>query len=145
MYFYSGFCLVNLLLLVDAELAGAAVDQEQQTTDNGQNLEEIVLGKVLVRVVLVKSPEVVHQQVKAAQDDDKQGSAVLGLETHDNHDTGASAKDADEDTPEGPLAAEDEANEEEDQEHTTSQLEVHLLVLLIQGGETGKSLGLANP
>lgn len=48
------FCLVNLLLLVDAELAGAAVDQEQQTADNGQNLEEIVLGKVLVRVVLVK-------------------------------------------------------------------------------------------
>lgn len=54
MYFYSGFLLVNLLLLVDAELAGAAVDQEQQTTDNGQNLEEIVLGKVLVGVVLVK-------------------------------------------------------------------------------------------
>lgn len=47
-------CLVNLLLLVDAELAGAAVDQEQQTTNNGQNLEEIVLGKVLVGVVLVK-------------------------------------------------------------------------------------------
>lgn len=54
MYFYSGFCLVNLLLLVDAELAGAAVDQEQQTTDDGQNLEEIVLGKVLVGVVLVE-------------------------------------------------------------------------------------------
>lgn len=91
------------------------------------------------------SPEVVHQQVETAQDDDKQRSAVLGLETHDNHDTGASAKDADEDAPEGPLAAENEANEEEDQEHTTSQLEVHLLVLLIQSGETGKSLGLANP
>jgi hypothetical protein len=46
--------LINLLLLVDTELAWAAVDQEQQTTDNGQNLEEIVLGKVLVGVVLVK-------------------------------------------------------------------------------------------
>jgi hypothetical protein len=46
--------LVNLLLLVDTELAWAAVDQEKQTTDDGQNLEEVVLGKVLVGVVLVK-------------------------------------------------------------------------------------------
>lgn len=46
--------LVNLLLLIDTELAGATVDQEKQTADDGQNLEEIVLGKVLVGVVLVK-------------------------------------------------------------------------------------------
>jgi hypothetical protein len=49
--------LVNLLLLVDAELARATVDQEKQTADDGQNLEEVVLGKVLVGVVLVKLRE----------------------------------------------------------------------------------------
>lgn len=49
--------LVNLLLLVDAELARATVDQEKQTADDGQNLEEVVLGKVLVGVVLVKLGE----------------------------------------------------------------------------------------
>lgn len=46
--------LINLLLLVDAELARAAVDQEEKTADNGQDLEEVVLGKVLVRMVLVE-------------------------------------------------------------------------------------------
>jgi hypothetical protein len=43
------------------------------------------------------------------------------------------------------LAAEDEANEEEDEEDTTSQLEVHPLILLVQRGETSKSFALANP
>lgn len=144
-YFLFSSDLVDLLLFVDAELARATVDQEKQTTDDGQNLEEVVFGKVLVGVVLVKSPEVVHQQVEAAEDDDQQRSAVLGLEANNDHDTGASAKDADEDAPEGPLAAEDEANEEEDEENTTRQLEVHLLVLLVQGGETSKGLALAHP
>jgi hypothetical protein len=47
-------CLVDLLLLVDAELAGAAVDEQQETANDGQDLEEVVLGEVLVRVVLVE-------------------------------------------------------------------------------------------
>jgi hypothetical protein len=46
--------LVDLLLFVNAELAGATVDQQQEATNDGQDLEEIVFGKVLVRVVLVK-------------------------------------------------------------------------------------------
>lgn len=46
--------LVNLLLLVDGELTGAAVDEEEKTTDNGEDLEEVVLGKVLLGVVLVE-------------------------------------------------------------------------------------------
>ena len=49
--------LVDLLLLVDAELPGAAVDQEEEATDDGEDLEEIVLGEVLVRVVLVQLHE----------------------------------------------------------------------------------------
>lgn len=46
--------LVDLLLLINAKLAGAAVDEEQETTNNRQDLEEVVLGKVLVGVVLVE-------------------------------------------------------------------------------------------
>jgi hypothetical protein len=46
--------LVNLLLLVEAELARAAVDQQEESTDDGQDLEEVVLGKILVGVVLVQ-------------------------------------------------------------------------------------------
>lgn len=43
-------CLIHLLLLIDGELAGAAVDKEEKTTDDGEDLEEIVLGEVLVGV-----------------------------------------------------------------------------------------------
>ena len=46
--------LIDLLLLVDAELAGAAVDQQEKTTNNRENLEEVVLGEVLVGVVVVE-------------------------------------------------------------------------------------------
>ena len=46
--------LVDLLLLVDTELTRAAVDEEQETTDDGEDLEEVVLGEVLVGVVLVE-------------------------------------------------------------------------------------------
>lgn len=46
--------LVNLLLLVHTELTGTHVDQQQETTDDGKDLEEIVLGKILVRVMRVK-------------------------------------------------------------------------------------------
>ena len=46
--------LVDLLLLVHTELSRTHVDQEEQTTDNRQDLEEIVLSKVLVGVIVVK-------------------------------------------------------------------------------------------
>ena len=48
------FHLVHLLLLIEADLAGTHVDEEEQTANNGEDLEEVVLGEVLVRVVLVK-------------------------------------------------------------------------------------------
>lgn len=137
--------LVDLLLLVNAELAWAAVDEEQESTDDGQDLEEVVLGKVLVGVVLVESPEVVDQQVEDAQNDNEQSGAVLGLESNDNHDAGDAAKRRDNDAPERPLATEDKSDEEEDQKDTASQLEVHLAILLVDLGKTCKDLSLANP
>lgn len=50
----SSFHLVHLLLLVEADLAGTHVDEEEQTADDGEDLEEVVLGEVLVGVVLVE-------------------------------------------------------------------------------------------
>jgi hypothetical protein len=35
-------------------LAGSHVDEQEKTADNGEDLEEVVLGEVLVRVVLVE-------------------------------------------------------------------------------------------
>lgn len=46
--------LIDLLLLVDAELAGAAVDEQEEAPNYGKDLEEVVLGEVLVGMVLVE-------------------------------------------------------------------------------------------
>lgn len=46
--------LVNLFLLINAELTRAAVHKKKKAADDGENLEEVVLGKVLVGVMLVK-------------------------------------------------------------------------------------------
>jgi hypothetical protein len=46
--------LVHLLLLVDAVFTGSAVDQQKESADDGENLKEIVLGKILVGVVFME-------------------------------------------------------------------------------------------
>jgi len=46
--------LVDLLLLVDAIFSGAAVYEQQETANNREDLEEIVLGEVLVGMVLME-------------------------------------------------------------------------------------------
>jgi len=46
--------LVHFLLLVEAVLTGTHVDEQEKTADDGEDLEEVVLGEVLVRVVLVE-------------------------------------------------------------------------------------------
>jgi len=61
------------------------------------------------------SPEVVDEDVEDAQNDNEQGGAGLGLKTDNNHDAGDEADERDDDAPDGPLAAEDEADEEEDE------------------------------
>lgn len=91
------------------------------------------------------SPEVVDEDVEDAEDDNEERGAGLGLETNDNHDTGDEADQGDEDTAKRPLAAEDEANEEEDEQNTAGELDVHLAVLLLELGKAGKGLRLADP
>lgn len=112
---------------------------------NGENLEEIVLGEILVRVVRVQSPEVVDQKVENAENNNQHDGAELGLESHNDHDACDESEQADADSPEVPVAAEDEANEEEDEQDTASELEVHLAVLLVKLGETSRSKLLADP
>jgi hypothetical protein len=46
--------LVDLLFFVDTVLAGTTVHQQEQSTNNREDLEEVILGKILVRMVLMK-------------------------------------------------------------------------------------------
>jgi hypothetical protein len=46
--------LIYLLLLVNAVFARSAIDQQQESTNNREDLEEIVFGKIFVGVVLMK-------------------------------------------------------------------------------------------
>lgn len=154
--------LVDLLLFVDRELSRAHVDQQKETATrlklaratthsrewhlhNRENLEEVVFGEVLVRVVGVQRPEVVDHDVEHAKDNDKHDGAPLGLESDNHHDASNKSKQANSDPPEAPVATENEANEQENEEDTTRELEVHPLVLLIELGKTGGGELLAHP
>ncbi len=46
--------LVDLFLLVDAIFAGSTVDKQEESSNDGQDLEEVVFGKIFVRVVLME-------------------------------------------------------------------------------------------
>ena len=46
--------LIYLLLLVNAVFARSAIDQQQESTNDREDLEEIVLGEILVGMVLVE-------------------------------------------------------------------------------------------
>lgn len=91
------------------------------------------------------SPEVINQHVENAQQHDQKDSAPLGLESNNDHNTRNETEQADNDSPQTPLAGEDKADEEEDQEHTTSELDVHLAVLLVQLRQSGWDELLAHP
>lgn len=112
---------------------------------NREDLEEVVLRKVLVGVVGVQCPPVVDVEVEDAEDEHQHNSRELGLEANNDHDAGNQSEQASNDSPEAPVATEDEANEEEDEQDTSSKLEIHLLVLLVELGKTGRGKLLANP
>lgn len=112
---------------------------------NGENLEEVVLRKVLVRVMRVQRPEVIDVEVENAENKHQHDGRELGLESNNDHDASNESEDTCNNSPEAPVPAEDEANEEEDQQDTACELEIHLLVLLIERRQTGRGELLANP
>ena len=112
---------------------------------DGQDLEEIVLGKVLMGMMLVQGPEVVDKEIEDAQDDNEHDGTELGLEANDDHDAGHKANDADDHTTDAPFAGKDEPDEEEDEKHAACELEVHLAILLVDLGQARWREALADP
>ena len=76
-------------------------------------------------------PEVVDQEIENAQDHNEHDSTELCLEAYHDHDASDESKECNNDSEEAPCTAKDESNEEEDQKHSASKLEVHLAILLI--------------
>jgi len=98
-----------------------------------------------MRVMGMQGPPVVDVEVEDAENQYQHNSGEFGLETDDNHDASDKSEEAGHDAPEAPVATEDKSNEEKDEEDTTSELEVHLLVLLVERRQAGRSELLANP
>lgn len=112
---------------------------------NRENLEEIVLGEILVGVVRVQSPPVVDVEVEDAENQHQHDRRELGLEANNNHNAGNEAEQASHNSPETPVPAENKADKEEDEQNASSKLEIHLLVLLVKRGEASRGELLANP
>lgn len=90
-------------------------------------------------------PEVVDKDVEDAQNGDENDGAPLGLEANDNHNASNKTDQDDRNATNAPLASENEANEQEDEQNTASELEVHLAILLVELGKTGGSELFADP
>ena len=90
-------------------------------------------------------PEVVDKDVENAQDGDEDDGAPLGLETNNDHHAGNETDHDDRHATNAPLAGEDEANEQENEQHATGELEVHLAVLLVELGQAGGRELFADP
>lgn len=91
------------------------------------------------------SPKVVDQDVEDAQNHDEHNGAPLGLESHHDHDAGHKTNDNHDNASKAPFAGEDKANEQEDEQHSASQLEIHLPVLLVKCRQARWSKSLPNP
>ena len=95
--------------------------------------------------LLTYRPEVVDKDVENAQDGDEDYGTPLGLETNNNHHAGNETNHDDRNATNAPLAGKDEANEEENEQHAASELEIHLAVLLIELRQAGGRELFANP
>lgn len=111
----------------------------------GARIEELVNRDKADRGYQSYRPEVVNQNIEHTQKNNKNNSTPLGLETDNDHDARDQTEQANQDAPEAPLTRENEADEQEDKQHTTSKLHVHLAVLLIELGQTGRDELLADP
>lgn len=87
-------------------------------------------------------PEVVHQHIEHTQQQHKQDRAELGLESHHDHHTGEEAEQRNDDTAKSPVSRKDKSNKQEYQQHSPAELDVHLLVLLVDVGQSRKGARL---
>lgn len=90
-------------------------------------------------------PEIIDQNIKDAQNDHQHHRAPFGLEPHHHHHTSHESKQADHHPSNPPVAGEHEADEQEYQQHSSSELKIHFTVLLIDRRQSGRGKLFAHP
>ena len=125
------------------ERTGTHVDKKEQATDDRQCLEEVVPGdakelakdykerdgsrhpleEITLGMSTVDGPPVVNQNVEDGEENDEECRRPSGFEAHSDHDAGGETHDRHDDTCKGPLALEDDTDEEEYKKHPARQLE----------------------
>jgi hypothetical protein len=76
---------------------------------------------------------VVDEYVEDAQERNEEARTVFRLEPDGDHDASAEADDGDEDAGKRPIALENEADEEEDEEDPAGELEAAMCQQLLDG------------
>lgn len=86
----------------------------------------------------MNAPPVVNENIESGEQQHEERSTPLCLEANRDHDACSQSKNGNNDTCNVPVALEDEADEQEDEEHTSSKLEVLAPVGLGDRGKTSK-------
>lgn len=145
-YTGSGSYSTISLVLLDMITSGhewSRVDMSGHEWKN-HNHSQVVLEEVPLRVRRVHAPPVVDEHVEDAQQEDEERGAVLCLEANGDHDAGSEADDGDEHAGKGPGALEDKADEEEDEEDASGELEAGW-VSKVQNPQRGSEIRSALP
>lgn len=127
-----------LLLLVDGVTTWAHTDEEEETTDDGQSLEKVVLEEVALEVVVSDRPKVIDEDVEDGEEEDEEHGRPLCLEANRDHDAGNETQERSQDTDERPFAVESGADKEEDEQNATRELEIRAAVAFRQLGQGSK-------
>lgn len=125
------------LVLVHTHSTWAQGHYKQQATDDREGLEEVILHEVSHDAVGGDHPEGVEQEVGDCEPGYKDEGGELGLvaDTYTDDEYGS---DEELHNAESRQLQAEEGEEHEDDEDTTSQLHVALLLIASQGGHTGK-------
>lgn len=84
------------------------------------------------------SPEVIHQQVKDAQNHHQHNRTPLGLESHHYHHTRHKPKQTNHHPPKPPLPCKHKPHKQKNQQHPSRKLKIHLSILLIHLRQSGR-------
>ncbi len=96
-----------------------------------------------IGILLMEVPPIVQSNIANWKEGDENPSRPFGFETDNNHETSDQRKYGDKKSQEGKFTSENEAHKKKNEQNSSRQLNVHALVILRQGWNSGKQALLA--